>query len=88
MTDELALYRFEWLWRELEIEVCDVDVRGGRLRVIDKEGGWGGRGGSDGDGGYGERTMIIAARSCERVQLYSEKLDNDMYNTTSGRRAD
>jgi hypothetical protein len=51
--------------RELQIEVGDVNVRGGRLRVIDKEGDWGGEGGSDGDGGYGERRMIIAARSCE-----------------------
>ena len=55
--------------RELQIEVGDVNVRGGRLRVIGKEGDWGGGGGSDGDGGYGERTMIIEARSCERGGL-------------------
>ena len=43
--------------RELQIGVCDVDVRGGRLRVIGKEGDCGGGGGSDGD----RRTMIIVA---------------------------
>ena len=30
-----VVHRFE---RELQIGVCDVDVRGGRLRVIGKEG--------------------------------------------------
>ena len=50
------VHRFE---RELQIGVCDVNVRGGRLRVIDKEGDWSGGGGSDGDSGYRERRMII-----------------------------
>jgi len=34
-----VLHRFG---RELKIGVCDVDVRGGRLRVIGREGDWGG----------------------------------------------
>ena len=49
--------------------MCDVDVRGGRLRVIGKDGDWSGGGGSDGDSGYRERRMIIVARSCERDGL-------------------
>jgi len=66
--------------RESKIGVCDVNVRGGRLRVIGKDWDWGGGGGSDGDNGYTtvqlyscrERTIInctVVARSCERDGL-------------------
>ena len=41
--------------RELQIGVCDVNVRGGRLRVIGKDWDWGGGGGSDGDEAVIER---------------------------------
>ena len=41
--------------RELQIGVCDVDVRDGRMLVIGEEADCGGGGGSDGDEAVMER---------------------------------